>query len=323
MYAPGSSAGQDELKELCSVVARHNKIYTSHMRSYASQLLEAIDEQLDLARRTGCKLEISHLQAAGRQNWSKQAQALEKIERARSEGVDVTFDCYPYTAGSTVLTQLLPQWALDGGVKGMLARLSNADDRARVAAETPALDEGGWADISITSVGSKKNSGLEGQTVAAIARDRGCEPVDAVLDLLVEEEGDVQIICFSQSEENLRQTLTHPLSMVISDGFYVKGRPHPRLYGTFPSLLGKMCRERGWLTLPQAVNKITDFPARRFGISRRGRLERGYFADIAVFDPNVIDSHATYSNPAVSPVGIKYVFRNGFQLVPSSRTLFA
>jgi len=318
MYAPGSCASQGELEQLCRVVARHGKIYATHMRSYTSELLPAIDEQLELARRSGCKLEISHLQAAGRQNWTKQSMALEKIERARSDGVDVAFDCYPYTAGSTVLTQLLPQWVLEGGTQGMLTRLSSAANRARIAAETSSFHQDRWSDIYITSVAFPKNSGLEGQNIATIAQARGCDPVEVVLDLLLEEQGAVQIISFNQSDENLKQTLTHPLSIVVSDGFYVKGQPHPRLYGTFPLLLGKMCRERGWLNLTEAIYKITDFPARRFGISRRGRLERGYFADITVFDADTITSDATYSNPKVPPVGIKYVYLNGQQLLPTA-----
>ena len=316
MYAPGSSAPREELERLCSVVARHGKIYATHMRSYSKDLLEAIDEQIELAKRTGCKLEISHLQAAGRKTWTTQAIAIEKIEEARSSGIDVTFDCYPYTAGSTVLTQLLPQWVLDGGLDAVLARLSNKSEHTRIAGETASLSEQRWADIYIASVASKSNSALVGQTLASIAEGRGCEAAEVVLSLLQEEHGAVQIISFNQSEENLKQSLTHPLSIVVSDGFYVKGRPHPRLYGTFPLLLGKICRERGWLTLTEAIYKITDFPARRFGISRRGRLQPGYFGDITIFDADTTDSHATYSNPAVSPVGINCVLRNGKQVVP-------
>jgi dihydroorotase/N-acyl-D-amino-acid deacylase len=136
------------------------------------------------------------------------------------------------------------------------------------------------------------------------------------MDLALEERGKVNILERNQSRENLRQALAHPLSIVISDGFYVKGRPHPRLHGTFPTLLGEMCRNRRWLTLTEAVRKITNYPARRFGIRERGRLEAGYFADITVFDPAAVGSPATYDDPERPPVGIRYVIRNGTILLP-------
>ena len=315
MYAPGASAPFEELERLCRVVARQGKTYATHMRDYGDHLGEAVDEQLDLARRTGCRLQISHLQAVGPRNWAKQPIVLEKIENARSSGVDVGFDCYPYTHGSTVLTQLLPQWALDGGINGLLARLTDRTERTRIAAETEAGLAQGWAGISISAVESGSNRGVIGKTIAVIAEDRGREPVETVLDLIQEERGRVNMLERNQSEFNLRQTLSHPLSCVISDGFYVKGRPHPRLYGTFPLLLGEMSRERCWLTLAEAVHKITDKPARRFGIAKRGRLEKGHFADLVVFDPETINSPATYENPSLAPAGIRHVFRNGVELV--------
>ena len=315
MYAPGSGAGFEELERLCSVVARHGKTYATHMRDYGDHLGEAVDEQLELARRTGCRLQISHLQAVGPRNWDKQRTVLEKIEHAAEEGVDVGFDCYPYTRGSTVLTQLLPQRALDGGIDGLLARLADQTERRRIAAETEATLTQGWSGILISSVESPGNRSLIGRTVAAIAEGRAREPVETVLDLIHEEHGRVNMLEVNQSEPNLRQTLAHPLSCIISDGFYVKGRPHPRLFGTFPLLLGEMSRERGWLTLAQAVHKITDKPAHRFRIAKRGRLAKGYFADVIVFDPDTINSPATYENPTLAPSGIRHVFRNGAELI--------
>jgi dihydroorotase/N-acyl-D-amino-acid deacylase len=278
-------------------------------------LVEAVDEQLQLARRTGCRLQISHFQAVGPRNWNKQAVALEKIENAAAEGLDVGFDCYPYIAGSTVLTQLLPQWALEGGINGLLARLTDGAERKRIAAETEASLEQGWTNILISSLETSFNRGSIGQTIAAIAASRGCEPVEVVFDLIQEEQGRVNMLEMNQSEANLRQTISHPLSCIISDGFYVKGRPHPRLYGTFPLLLGEMSRERGWLTLTTAVHKITEKPARRFSIPKRGRLDPGYFADVVVFDPGTVNSPASYETPALQPSGICHVFRNGVPIL--------
>jgi len=315
MYSPGASAPFGELERLCRVVARHGKTYATHMRDYGDHLAEAVDEQLELARRTGCRLQISHLQAVGPRNWDKQRAVLDKIESAAASGIDVGFDCYPYTRGSTVLTQLLPQWALEGGMNGLLARLADPNERARIAAETEAGLAQGWDGIWISSVESQRNHGLTGKTVGAIAKDRAREPVEVAMDLIQEERGRVNMLEQNQSEPNLLQTLSHPLSCIISDGFYVQGRPHPRLYGTFPLLLGEMSRERGWLTLAEAVHKITDKPAHRFGIKKRGRLQKGYFADLVVFDPETVHSPATYENPALAPTGIRHVFRNGVEVV--------
>ena len=311
MYSPGASAPFSELERLCRVVARHGKIYATHMRDYGDHLIDAVEEQLELARQTGCRLQISHLQAVGPRNWDKQAAALEKIEDAAARGLDVGFDCYPYTAGSTVLTQLLPQWALEGGIDGLLARLADRGERKRIAAETERALAQGWNNILVSSVDSQSNRSLVGQSIAAVAGTRAREPVEVVLDLIEEERGRVNMLELNQSEANLRQTLSHPLSCVISDGFYVKGRPHPRLYGTFPLLLGQMSRERSWLTLAEAVHKITDKPARRFAIPKRGRIQRGYFADVTVFDPKNVNSAASYEDPMVPPVGIRFVFRKG------------
>jgi dihydroorotase/N-acyl-D-amino-acid deacylase len=315
MYAPGSGATLEELERLCHVVARHGKTYATHMRDYGDHLEEAVDEQLELARRTGCRLQISHLQAVGPRNWDKQRTVLEKIEHAAAEGMDVGFDCYPYTRASTVLTQLLPQWALDGGIDGLLARLADQAERKRIAIETEATLAQGWSGILISSVESLSNRALIGRTIAAIAEDRAREPVETVLDVIHEENGRVNMLEVNQSEPNLRQTVSHPLSCIISDGFYVTGRPHPRLYGTFPLLLGELSRKRAWLTLTKAVHKITGKPARRFRIAKRGSLEKGYFADLVVFDPDTINSPATYEDPTLAPIGIRHVFRNGVEII--------
>lgn len=311
MYAPGSSAPFEELERLCRVVARRGKVYATHMRSYLRDLVPAVEEQLELARRTGCRLQISHLQAAGAVNWDRQQPALDRIEQARRDGVDVAFDCYPYVAGSTVLTQFLPQRTLEGGIEAMLARLRDPAARQGIAREIEAGFSWRWSDILIASVASSRNRDLVGKNLAAIAEQRRIAPLDAVFDLLLEEDGQVNVVSFNQSEENLRQTLTHPLSLIISDGFYVRGRPHPRLHGTFPLLLGVFCRERRWLGLEEAIRKITLAPAERFRMTGRGRLAPGCLADITVFDPAEVNSPATYEEPELPPVGIRHVIRGG------------
>jgi N-acyl-D-amino-acid deacylase len=316
MYAPGSSAPFSELERLCRVVAKHNKIYTTHMRSYFADLVPSIEEQIELARRTGCRLQISHLQAVGAANWPQHARALETIEKAKSEGVDIAFDCYPYIAGSTVLTQFLPQWALDGGAAAMLARLSDKSERAKITDGIRSNFSWRWSDIYISSVGGDDQSAV-GRNLQELGDAAGCNPVDAMIDLLIAKQGNVNIISFNQSEDNLRLSLTHPLAIIISDGFYVKGRPHPRLHGTFPLLLGTMSRKRHWLTLEDAVHKITQRPAERFQMKGRGVLARGAMADITIFDAATVDSPATYQNPEAAPVGIRHVFRNGSPIADS------
>lgn len=311
MYAPGSSAPFEELQRLCRVVARRDKVYTSHMRSYTSGLVTAVDEQVELARTTGCKLQISHLQAAGAPNWGLQQPALDRIEAARTQGIDIAFDCYPYVAGSTVLTQLLPDWVMEGGAEGMVTRLLDPAERKRAADDVTSRFEWRWRDIYISAVGSAANQSCVGKNLAQLGEERGKDPVQVMLDLLVEERAAVNMLSFNQSEANLKQTLQHPLSIIISDGFYVRGRAHPRLYGTFPLLLGTMCRSRGWLKLEDAIHKITAKPAERFRMEGRGRLLPGYHADITVFDAETVDSPATYEDPEAPPVGIAAVFRNG------------
>lgn len=311
MYAPGSSAPFEELERLCRVAARHGKIYATHMRNYFGRVLESLDEQIELARRTGCRLQISHLQVAGRRHWSLKQRAIERVEQARAAGIDVAFDCYPYLAGSTVLSQILPQWALEGGTERLLARLSDAETRGRIVRETLAGLVWDWTDIYISAVQSEANQSLVGMNIAEAAGTRGREPVETVMDLLAEEGGAVNMISFNQSEENLRRALAHPLSLIASDGFYVRGRPHPRLCGTFPRFLGYYVREQGLLPLEQAVEKITGAPARRFGLSDRGRIAPGLRADVVVFDAASIASKADYRDPEAPPDGIRHVFRGG------------
>ena len=320
MYSPGSQAPFAELEALCRVVGRHNKLYTTHMRSYSWELVESVDEQIELARRTGCRLQISHLQAVGRDNWAKQQVALDKIEQARAEGIDVAFDCYPYLAGSTVMTQLLPQSTLNHGIDGMLRLLQSRPERAEIEQRLETETAQAWDDIFISSLQSTTNRNLIGQHIAEIAESRATTPPATVLDLLIEEHGKVNIVAFNQSETNLRTLLTHPLSSIITDGFYVAERPHPRLAGAFPTFLGEFTRERRYMPLETAIHKITGQPAARLRFRDRGTLEPSAIADITVFDPETIGSNATFESPSQPPVGVHLVIK-GKLLLPKSSSL--
>jgi dihydroorotase/N-acyl-D-amino-acid deacylase len=210
-----------------------------------------------------------------------------------------------------VLTQWLTAWALDGGTEALLRRLGDAAERARIREQTERGRAQEWSDITISGLGSRKNEALVGRTITEIAAQRGVSGVDAALDLLEEERAAVTVISFNQSEPNLRQLLAHPLCTVISDGFHVTGRPHPRLHGTFPELMGGVARERGWMTLEEAVHKVTGKPAARLRLSGRGLLREGFAADVTVFDPERIRSQATYESPTLPPEGIRLVLREG------------
>jgi dihydroorotase/N-acyl-D-amino-acid deacylase len=320
MYAPGSEAPIAELEALCRIVARHNKLYTTHMRSYSWQLLESVDEQIELARRSGCRLQISHLQAVGRDNWHKQRLALDKIEQAHAEGIDIGFDCYPYLAGSTIMTQLLPQSALKDGLAGLLALVATASSRASLEHALHTETAQAWTDIFVSSLHTAANRNLIGKHIAEIAEARGSNPAATVLDLLTEESGKVNIVAFNQSESNLRELLTHPLSSIITDGFYVTERPHPRLAGAFPTFLGEFVRTRGWLSMPEAIRKITNQPAERLHLEDRGRLTLGAPAELTIFDPELVGSDATFEHPTTSPTGIHLLIR-GQQLLPKSSSI--
>lgn len=311
MYAPGSSAQPQELEHFCRIVARKNKLYATHMRSYSAGLLDATREQIALAEKSGCRLQISHLQTAGRANWHLQKPTLEEIESARQRGIDLEFDIYPYQCGSTVLTQYIPQWTLDGGTDALLKRLKDPQTRSRIIQELRGAAGKQWSDVTISSVESAANANVVGKTVQQIADERGIDADNCAIDLLIEENAAVNIIGFNQSEENLRELLAHPLCSVITDGFYVKGKPHPRLHGTYPELLGNVVRNKHWMSLSEAVHKSTGKPAARLQLSDRGLLKPGYKADITVFNPSTVCSHATYEDPARVPTGIHAVIKNG------------
>jgi N-acyl-D-amino-acid deacylase len=308
MYAPGSGASAHELTALCRIVARRGGVYATHMRSYSAGLVEAVEEQISIAEESECRLQISHLQAAGPDHWPLQQRAIAAIEQAFVRGVDVAFDAYPWLAGSTVLTQVLPQSALDGGIARLLSRLSDPVQRKTIRARIQ--PEARWDGVVITSVANNAAS-LVGRSIQDIADERGSDPENLVLDILLEQQGNVNIVEHCQSMENLHGLLTHPLAIVITDGVYTRGRSHPRLYGTFPLLLGDVVRERKWLSLEEAVHKVTGKPAATFHLDDRGRIAEGYVADITVFDRETIHTDASYDMPAVAPAGIKSVWRNG------------
>lgn len=321
MYAPGSYTPKEELAELCQVLPEHGGLLAAHIRGEGNSLLESLEEVLWVADTARVPLHVSHLKAAGKSNWGKVHRAMELLEASRGRGMDVTCDVYPYTAGSTTLTSLLPPWVLEGGIPSALERLSDSAARERIRVELAEEQVGwdnlvastGWESVYISSAGS---SGIEGEHLARISQERSQDPVDCMMDLLLENDGEVGIVFFHMDEEDVERVVAWERSLVASDSLHCGAeKPHPRLYGTFPRLISKYARERGVLTLEQAVRKVTSFPAQRFGFDRRGLIAPGYVADLVVFDPEKIDDVATYENPKCYPEGVSRVFVAGKQVV--------
>ena len=309
--APSTYGDFDELVSLCRVVKRYDAFYTSHLRDYKFKFQEAVDEALELGRRTKVPIQISHLQAVGYKNWDKVDPVLEAIDRAHAEGVDVGIDAYPYVAGSCGLTQLLPVWAMAGGTAGLLEKLEDVATSRQIATQTEGYMSNRWEDILLASVSNPDQVHLNGKTVQQLADDRGCDGVEAALQLLRDNQANVTIVSFNQSEENLRKVLSHPLTSIITDGLMTAGKPHPRTFGTYPTFLGEYTRDKGWMSLEAAIHKATGQPAERFHLDRQGLLRSDYIASIVVFSAAEIGTKSNYIDPAHPPEGIEHVIVNG------------
>jgi len=326
IYPPGCFTKTEELVELAKVLQEYDGIYASHVRGEAGTLLEGVEEAIRIGREAKVKVEVSHLKACGKRNWGKVKEALKLIEQAREKGLNVTCDQYPYTASSTYLTACLPPWVHEDGVEKLLERLKNPDTRKKIKKQIKkevnvvgwdnVIKENGWESIVISEVNTPKNKELEGKSLKEVVESKGGDPFDAFFDFLLEEKGDVFAVMFQMCEEDVQTVMTHPATMIGSDGSCLsasapKGKPHPRSYGTYPRVLGRYVREKNILTLEEAVRKMTSFPAQKLGLKDRGLLKEDYWADIVVFDPDKIIDKATYEEPNRYPVGIEYVIVNG------------
>lgn len=319
-YAPGSFAQPEEIVELCRVASQFGCVYATHMRDEGDRLLESLDESVAAARQSGVKLQISHLKVAYPRNWLKIDEALERIEQARREGVDIFCDRYPYIAGSTGLSLYFPMWAKEGTTDDFLSRLKDPalDSKIRTYVAEQERKLGSWDKILLSSIMSEKNRRFQGKTVLEAARESGQDAYDFMRDLLIEERAQVDMITFMMKEENLRRIMANPLVGIGCDGSAVApygplslGKPHPRNYGTFPRVLGKYVREEKVSTPEEMIKKMTSIPASRFGFEGRGVIQPGRYADLVIFDPEKIADRATWVNPHQYPVGIEYVIVNG------------
>jgi N-acyl-D-amino-acid deacylase len=327
IYAPASFASTDELVALAREAARHGGGYASHIRSEGDRLVQAIEEAIEIGERAGTWVQIHHLKAAGRQNWGSMPRAVAVIEAARSRGVDVSADQYPYPAAGTNLHAVLPGWAHEGGVGAMLGRLRDPETRARLRREVLAPD-GGGSDWSLAAVGGPQGvmiagmrsdslRPLQGRRLGDVAASRGQEPVDALFDLILADGGGASAVYFAMSEEDIEYAMRQPwVSIGIDAGARaadstVTERPHPRAYGTFPRVLCRYVRERQVIPLEDAIRKFTALPAARVGLADRGVLKAGMYADLTIFDAERVCDRATFEEPVQTSVGIEHVVVNG------------
>lgn len=324
-YAPGSYAGMDELISLCRAAASAGGLYSTHMRDEGDALMESLEETIEIARRSGAGLQISHLKCAYPRNWDKIDHALAFIMKASETGMDIFCDRYPYIAGATSLSSLnFPLWAQQGTTDDFLNRLKDPalEEKLRLYLKQREEKLGSWDKVFISSVASQKNRGYEGRSIQECARDSGKDVFVFMRDLLIEERDQVGMILFVMSEENLKKILAHPLVGVGCDGSVRApygplslGKPHPRSYGTFPRVISKYIREDKILPLPQMIRKMTAVPAGRFRFPNRGLVKKGYYADLVLFDVDKIKDKATYRNPHQYPEGIPYVLVNGLPVI--------
>src|SRR5436309_11632744 len=328
IYTPGTFAATDELAALAEAAGG---TYISHLRNEGDRLIEAVDELIEIAGRAGVRAEIYHLKQAGKANWAKLPAVIERVENARAGGLDITADMYPYTAGATGLNACMPPWVQEGGFTSWLARLRDVSVRERGVREIrmPGKD---WENLYLAAGGAEgvllvafKNDALKpltGETLADVAKMRDRTPEETAMDLVVEDESRVGACYFIASEDNLRREVAIEWMSFGSDeaapapeGVFLKSNPHPRAYGTFARLLGHYVREEGLVPLEEAIRRLTSFPAKNLRLDRRGRLVRGYLADLVTSDPHTIADRATYADPHRLPTGMVDVFVNGEQVL--------
>lgn len=324
-YPPSMYGTVEELAELCRIVAEYDGFYATHLRNEGDTLVEAVQEALEVVERAGLPLQLSHHKAEGTQNWGKVWTTLAMVDAARARGLDVQLDQYPYTAFMTALAvQTLPRWALSGSIEESHARLNDPLHRAAIAAEIRAVHPD-WDDLSADSYWHNVQIGvargrpeIQGKTIAALAEAAGCGPIEYVLDLLAGTEGYISAVNFSIGESDIAEVMRHPCTSIGSDGVATKpggstgvDQVHPRAYGTFPRVLGRYVREQGILTEAQAIYKMTGLPAARLGLTDRGRIAPGCYADLTLYDPAAIRDRATFAEPHRFAAGIACVLVNG------------
>lgn len=323
-YVPGSFSSTEEVVELSKVAAEYDGIYISHMREEAAQLLDSVQETIRIGEEANIPVQITHHKVIGVENWEASVDSLRMVDEARAQGIDVTIDQYPYTASQTGITALIPQWAQEGGRDRLLQRIDSTETRQTIKDEVVfkiLYDRGGGDPSNVFISRNSWDPEMAGKNLADLAIERGLEPTpenaaDVVFDII--RGGGATAVYHAIGPDDVDRIMQHPATAIGSDGpvgIFGEGAPHPRQYGTFARVLGLYVRERGIISLEEAVRKMSSQSARRLGIHDRGLLTEGYFADIAIFDENEISDRATFEDPHQYAVGMKYVFVNGVVVV--------
>lgn len=319
-YAPGSYATNEEIAQLCKVVAKHNGLFAIHMRNEDDRVEESVAEAISIAQASGVRLQISHLKAQNAANWHKAPELIKQIEQAKAAGLDIAFDRYPYIAFSTGLTSFIPLNDRQGSNEEVIARLKNNAQAAEIGkyAESRIARLGGPQNVLIAACSNPQNAKFSGKNLQECSELSGLKTWPVIRELLITENLGVQIVGFAMKEENVQVILAHELGMPASDGsvYSPEGRlgkemPHPRSYGTFPRFFGKYVREDKICDLQTAVYKCTALPASRLNLKDRGLLKEGYAADIVIFNPDTIRDLAAFDAPHQYPIGIEHVLVNG------------
>ncbi len=334
-YPPAPYAKTEELIALAAAAARYGGVYATHMRSESDEIIPALDEAIRIGREARIPVEIWHLKVAGKRNWGRMPEIVAKIESARRSGVDIAADTYAYTAWFNSLSAMVPPWAHDGGTAKLLERLGDPAARRRIRKdmETPgSWENNSWQEISgpeAILIGAVQNPallGLQGKTLAQVAKEKKADPIDALLDLLIEDQGYTSVAVFGMAEKDVVLALKQPWVSINNDsqgtapdGILGQEHPHPRAYGTFPRILRKYVREEKALTLEDAIRKFTSLPAQRMRLGDRGVLKAGAWADVVVFDPARVRDLATFAKPNQLSEGMDWVLVNGVPVIAEGK----
>ncbi|MBM7715778.1 N-acyl-D-amino-acid deacylase [Bacillus thermophilus] len=325
-YEPGFYTSEKELLELCSLIAAYDGIYTTHMRNEGRDVFKSIAESIEIARKTGVSLLITHLKLAHRPDWGRAQEALAMIDEARAAGVNVDFDLYPYSAYGSGLMDVIPPWAKEKGAIHMAQLLRDQAIREKVIEDMKRehaewdnpMAGNSWEHVKVALLKTEKNRKYEGKNINEIASDMEVSPYEAVIRLLIEEQGGIKSIYFAMSKDDIRDFMKHPRAMLSSDGRAVapygilgRGAVHPRYYGTFPRILGRYVREKKIISLEEAIKRITFLPATKMKMNKRGIIQEGYYADITIFAEDEIIDVSTFDDPHRYSKGIDHVLVNG------------
>ena len=333
VYAPAIYADTEEIIALAKVAHQYGGMYASHLRSEGDALLSALDEFIEVNQVSGIRSEIYHLKAAGRPNWNKIDTVLDKIEASRKSGLAISANMYMYEAANTGLDVAMPPWVQEGGINKWIERLKIPDNRKRVKAEMSShskewengyLNAGGADGIILIGFTNEKLKKYTGKKLSDIARDRGVDPEDAIMDLIIEDRSRIETVYFWMCEDNIKKQLVRPWVSIGSDGssmapegVFLKSSNHPRAYGNTARFLGKYVRDFGLMPLEEAIRRLTSLPAHNLRVKQRGLLKPDYFGDVVIFDPDKVEDRATYENPHQFSVGVEHVFVNGTQVLDS------